>query len=173
MIKKVAEAQGLRASFQEQLGGTYAEEEEYAREPKKVVGDYPPEMSTIDRIKQSYTTRKGNSHESMLDNKQDTCNISEGEIIENTIEANANVIASKVVEPGIKENKSIYTDRKSKKITKEQIVKIEGLSYICDFPPERLRKALNHYGVAIIPELNSEQADDFISILEREDTKNV
>ena len=173
MIKKVAEAQGLRAAFQEQLGGTYAEEEEYTREPKKVVGNYPPEMSTIDRIKQSYATRKGTSNESMLDNKQDMCNIFEGETIENTIETNENVIPSYVVETGIKENKSVNKDRKSEKCTKEQIVKIEGLSYMCDFPPERLRKALNHYGVAILPELSSDQAEDFISILEKEDTKNV
>ncbi len=169
MIKKVAEAQGLRAAFQEQLGGTYAEEEEYTREPKKVVGNYPPEMSTIERVKQSYSTRKGNSDEHMSGNEQDMCDISEGETIENSIETNENIIINEVGETRIEENQYSGKNSKAGKCTQEQIVKIEGLTFMCDFPPERMRKALNHYGVAIIPELNSEQADEFIDILIRED----
>lgn len=55
--------------------------------------------------------------------------------------------------------------------TPEQLKEIHALVSVKDFPPPRFNDALKHYGVKSLAELTKSQADDFISILNKEPDK--
>jgi len=123
MIKKVAEAQGLRATFQDLLGGTYTEEEV----PARMAQAPPTKESLMDKINQAKE-------------KDADLQSSKGVVID--------VVP---VEPA----------------SQKQIEGIEMLIAVKDFSKDRLTKALNHYQVSDLSQLNAEQAASFTTELKK------
>lgn len=66
MIKKVAEAQALRAAFQEQFAGTYHEDEYEKQEPKLLSNN--DGLTQTERVKASYKARTETIIEGVLEN---------------------------------------------------------------------------------------------------------
>jgi phage recombination protein Bet len=123
MIKKVAEAQGLRQSFQDVFGGTYSD----AEMPQAIASTKP--LSVI----------AGKTQTEKLKNilkQKENLNTETGEIIEHgNVETNM-----------------------------EKITRFVGET---NLPMERIEKALSHYEINSLDEMNESQQESFLNYLER------
>lgn len=164
MIKKVAESQCLRACFQDLLGGTYGEEE-LEREPVRIKVIQEEASSDLKDLINKNNKRKGEIYDSAQNKDNDAAHSA----IFDSRKTNSNFKHNAMGQDGIKETSIVDTDYQTSKITEEQIITIENLAHEKSFPDERMRKALNHYGVSIINELNFDHAVEFIAILHKEE----
>lgn len=132
MIKKVAEAQALRACFQDLLGGTYCTEE-------------------MEKNKQSQCTLSliSNHNLTQTERLKTILNINEetGEILDSLNDEKPTVH---------------NTGRDDIKINNDQIDEITSIMADKEFSDERIVKALNYYKVESIDELTDAQARLFL-----------
>lgn len=166
MIKKVAESQCLRACFQDLLGGTYGEEE-FERERERAKPKIIQEEASNDLkdLIAKNNKRKGETYDSTQNQDNDAKHSSSFD----TRKASANIKHSSMERDRAKEDSIVDADYQPSKATQEQIIAIENLAHEKSFPDDRMKKALNHYGVASINELNYDHAVEFIAILHKEE----
>ncbi len=123
MIKKVAEAQSLRQSFQDVFGGTYSD----AEIPQTIAPSKP--LSVIEGKNQTEKLKN-------LLKQKESLDINTGEIIEHGhVETN--------------------------------MEKIDRFMEETNLSMERIEKALSHYGISSLDEMNESQQESFLKYLER------
>lgn len=164
MIKKVAESQCLRACFQDLLGGTYGEEE---------FSSYRDEERTMRVIDGDTNTEKlknllgiGENNEKEF-NDPSIDNIDNEPVCTESDYLQASSGAIKTTPDSMDGETNIRERSAGKPISGEQLEKIETLFNVKDFSEERIKKALKHYQVKNINELDSIKAENLISYLER------
>lgn len=170
MIKKVAEAQALRAAFQEQFSGTYSEDEYERREESKTVVMESGATQT-ERALQSYKARKGLVNET----------IQEGVIVD-SVSTSQNVVESPNDANGHKNVEHANSSSVGKMEAKAQPVpgKDDGtpimdetLSYISSMIKEkkvvgeRLEKALHYFEVDSVESMTESQGKRFAEFLDK------
>ena len=180
MMQMRARGFALRDRFPDALRGIkpreevedYLDAEYYDGEPIKAPG-----MTQTERAKQNYIQRKGLTHEPVQNVVSDPSHQLandkaapvENAPFVNPVKADPNKHVEPMDDVGNEKDQNTNESSGHERCTKEQIDRIEGLMFINDFPPVRLRKALNHYGAALITDLNATDADRFIAILEKEE----
>lgn len=173
MIKKVAEAQGLRMAFQEQYAGTYSEHER----TEIIEGTYEVKQTQKDKM-QSLLTKKGLNNASKNMDKESNMHDSnasytvddDGVFHSDSDTELSNTQSSsreKLVETGESQNISADKTNVSRKCTKEQLGDIEFKMELAGFDDKRRLKALKHFDVCTFPELSIGQAEELIKIIEK------
>jgi phage recombination protein Bet len=130
MIKKVAECQGLRAAFQDLLGGTYSDgEADSMQQPPVVENKYSKSKVLMEKLKAA--------KEQVID-------------VDCTIEEDSET--GEIANP-------------------QQMKELHALIAVKGFANGRMQKAMEYYDVETLGELTVEQANDFISRLNKEEDK--
>lgn len=174
MLQLRARAFALRDRFADVLSGISMAEEVMDYIEGEIIPNAQSQatLTQTEKVKQSFKTRTGQTYET---SKDDNATSADMDIDMATGEIKGEATQTNDIAPmesaGKQAAASNNQDSGPKKASPEQITKIESLMFFSDFSPVRLRKALNHYGVAIIQELSEEKAADFISILEKEEEK--
>ncbi len=175
MIKKVAEAQGLKAAFPERFAGTYSEYEE------GVIIENRSENNLSQQEKMnSLLAKKGINNAKNDSNEQDNHHRSDPIVISPNGElCNTNSISSSQdSEPDTRvevapdgESKNSVTDKENEDsvCSEKQLEYIELLIFEKSFDEVRRIKALKHFGVHSFAELSEEQANEMIKILNKLD----
>lgn len=166
MIKKVAESQCLRSAFQELFAGTYDESEQFeaiSNEPRQ--NNAQSKVMDLLNAKQSSNGRSGNGYSNGASFEE---NVVEAEIVQGNSQATSSNRSYEVASQSEQESFSSDGASTNGPSTPEQIEALENLAHERGFSPLRMRKALNHYKVGVLSELNYDQADEFIGILGKE-----
>ena len=186
MLQMRARSFALRDRFPDTLRGIKMAEEvqDYIEGEFSIKSSVPQQSMVVktpitqtERVKESYLLRQGmtnatNNH----DNAENTSNVTRNTLEQTTQQTVTHQESDEMGEHGVEENTPAHENIKSEETTskvasKKQLDKIGGLIFICDFSADRLSKALKHYGVIGLQELSSENAEDFIGILEKEANK--
>jgi phage recombination protein Bet len=155
MIKKVAESQCLRAAFQDLLGGTYDESEQW-EEPRQ-----QQSSNTKQRLK-DLANDSPEVHD--VSSKTTVQTIVINQDSEDSQESSASHSPKAM---GATRNQETIIDNQADEtpIDDLQLDEISGLISEKALPAERLEKALTHFGVQYIENLSSSQAKKFIEML--------
>ncbi len=167
MIKKVAEAQALRATFQEQLGGTYDDSEDWSAKRDLIKIESTNGISQTERAKQSYKTRKGLTNE-YIDNApaRDNEVVVDVSYQQNSQTTDTYAEPEEMVSPRTTENKVRHQEN-TKPINEEQLDLICGLIQEKAIDDIRLNKALHYFEVDNIESMNQSQAERMITMLSK------
>jgi phage recombination protein Bet len=169
MIKKVAESQGLRASFPDKFAGTYSEYEEGFIIEQKGKSSHSDQMSDI-------LAKKGLTHAS---NTNAPINHIHNPDISNSIAVvqNSSILAQSASEikniDDVLDTDRTHEDRLPNqdegvtKATESQLAIIDEAIHATGFKPDRVSKAFKHYGVKSFADMTEQQADEMIEILNR------
>jgi phage recombination protein Bet len=164
MIKKVAEAQALKASFQDIFGGTYSEYEQFDNEEITVVDSKP--MSKAASKVNELLQQKGLTH----DNSQSTQVIEDVFIEQEDCETAAKTTNHHEPEEMGKTRKQ--ENRPSNPvnenpITDELLDEITSLLAEKIIDSDRMEKALRYFEVERIEQMTIDKANRFIQLLNR------
>lgn len=149
MIKKVAEAQALRAAFQEQFAGTYHEDEYEKQEPKMINSN--DGLTQTERVKASYKARSQP--------------IAEGEII-NDDESSETQVISVAKETTKQDNAPVEVDS-GLAITDETLDMISSLIKEKALDQVRITSLLNYFEVSKLTEMTELKGKKCVAFLEK------
>ena len=169
MIKKVAEAQALKAAFPEKFNGTYSEYEEgFIIESQRK----PSQQDKMNEI----LSRKGITHE--IHNQQADTVVSNSFVDASSLSMSPDDTRPQITpekgdgfssldSQGASNNQLDTQKEPINKATESQLAIIDEAIHETGFKPERVHKAFKHYGVKSFAEMTIEQADEMIEILNR------
>ncbi len=174
MIKKVAESQGFRFTFQEKFSGTYSEYEDYIDGQVVNVQNSDEENKSqtqklLDRIK----NEKGTSNESITIKNNDAIMAAENsttecqDILSSQDNAPKEPVSGGVVASGQQEGIPHQSKNASLQINQEQLDEIDGLLHERKFDVGRIEKALKHFKVKSFAQMTKEQGVELIGILNK------
>jgi len=172
MMQMRARGFALRDRFPDALRGIKSREEVEDYIDGEVVykdSDTKP-LTQVERVKQSYLTRigKGLSNENDKSIDSESKNIAtESETNHDSIPPVADNNTGAMAENAAQEGKITNENSSIEKASKDQVSHLEGLLFINDIPPEKIRKTLNKYGVALISELSCDQANELIENIKK------
>lgn len=170
MIAKVAEAQCLRMSFQEQFAGTLSEYENTIT----IDATWEPRQSQQDKMN-ALLAKKGLKNDAIESNAHHDAHPHDSAYDTGLCNANSNPspqdseseVCPTLVKDGESKDRVTLTQNVPMVCSMEQLENIEMLCSDKGFAKERQLKALDHFNVSSFAELNVEQADEMIKILHR------